>query len=66
MRLKKETVRKPLPFNIKPRKGQFIILKPTVRHIVPTHIIEPVATQFTKGVIIWTTLYGNVIGMWLL
>lgn len=23
--------------------------------------IEPVATQFTKGVIVWQTLYGNVI-----
>jgi glycerol-3-phosphate dehydrogenase len=23
--------------------------------------IEPVATQFTKGVILWQTLYGNII-----
>ena len=31
------------------------------RCIPPRYIIEPVATQFTKGVIVWTTVYGNVI-----
>ena len=25
------------------------------------HIIEPVPTQFTKGVIVFTTVYGNVV-----
>lgn len=28
---------------------------------VPHHIIEPVATQFTKGVIVWSTIYGNIV-----
>ena len=28
---------------------------------LPNCIIEPVATQFTKGVIAWKTVYGNVI-----
>ena len=27
----------------------------------PAHIIEPVATLFTKGVIAWETVYGNII-----
>jgi L-2-hydroxyglutarate oxidase LhgO len=27
----------------------------------PVHIIEPVPTQFTKGVIVFTTVYGNVV-----
>lgn len=28
---------------------------------LPSHIIEPVATQFTKGVIVWVTMHGNVV-----
>lgn len=49
-----------MDFKICPRKGQFIVFKLPPEH-APTHIIEPVANQFTKGVIVWTTVYGNVI-----
>lgn len=31
------------------------------RSPAPAHIIEPVPTQFTKGVIVFTTVYGNVV-----
>lgn len=55
-------------FRITPRKGQFVVFDPeSDPHglgdacIAPQHIIEPVASQFTKGVIVWTTVYGNVI-----
>lgn len=58
-------------FIVTPRKGQFIVFDASSRQegggeeegkcIPPQHIIEPVATQFTKGVIVWTTVYGNVI-----
>ena len=50
------------PFQIRPRKGQFLVIKPTVTSPAPpSHVIEQVATQFTKGVIVWTTVYGNVL-----
>jgi len=52
------------PFRVTPRKGQFIVFKPrddSAHGPAPTHIIEPVATQFTKGVIAWTSPYGNII-----
>merc|ERR1712107_51789 len=55
------------PFKVTPRKGQFIVFKPRDGDPVydgpspVSHIIEPVATEFTKGVIAWTTSYGNII-----
>ena len=30
-------------------------------NLLPEHIIEPVATEFTKGVIVWVTVHGNVV-----
>ncbi len=47
-------------FTIRPRKGQFVVYRPTPG-CGPAHIIEPVPTDFTKGVIAWTSVYGNVI-----
>jgi len=49
------------PFTVTPRKGQFVVYKPRTDPEPPTHIIEPVATEFTKGVIAWTTSYGTII-----
>lgn len=59
-------------FKILPRKGQFLVFNsPTYvddsdsadkqkgLHALQ-HIIEPVPTQFTKGVIVWRTPYGQV------
>ena len=53
-----------LPFHITARKGQFVVYKPRATPAAapaPTHIIEPVATRFTKGVIAFTTSYGNIV-----
>ena len=46
-------------FTITPRKGQFVIFKTDQE--LPDKIIEQVATQFTKGVIVWKTVYGNLV-----
>ena len=55
-------------FTVTPRKGQFVVFKPDPRAAAaessggaPSHIIEPVPTEFTKGVIVFTTVYGNVV-----
>ena len=58
-------------FTVTPRKGQFVVFAPKGKAKddgndddddgMPSFIIEPVATEFTKGVIIWKTVYGNVI-----
>jgi glycerol-3-phosphate dehydrogenase len=48
-------------FTVTPRKGQFVVFKPRAGDAGTQSIIEPVATQFTKGVIVWTTVYGNVV-----
>jgi len=51
-------------FAIKPRKGQFVMFDPPSDWPLQPpldHIIEPVPSQFTKGVIVWTTLYGQIV-----
>lgn len=58
-----------IPFHVTPRKGQFVVFnQPAVDEskkinqiTPPKYIIEPVASQFTKGIIVWTTVYGNVV-----
>jgi len=47
-------------FTIEPRKGQYAFLSKVPGHR-QNHIIEPIATQFSKGVIVWQTLYGDLI-----
>lgn len=54
------------PFNITPRKGEFVVFKqPPLKHTKQplnlSRVIEPVPTQFSKGVIVWTTVYGNIV-----
>jgi glycerol-3-phosphate dehydrogenase len=59
------------PLEITPRKGQFVVFEdPEVwadrgqvlgQGPPLQSIIEPVATEFTKGVIVWRTVYGNVV-----
>jgi glycerol-3-phosphate dehydrogenase len=53
------------PFQVTPRKGQFLVLKPKPgdvgAELMPSYVIEPVASQFTKGVIAFTSAYGNLI-----
>mmetsp|Transcript_27287 Transcript_27287/g.43866 ORF Transcript_27287/g.43866 Transcript_27287/m.43866 type:complete len:515 (+) Transcript_27287:33-1577(+) len=56
-----DLVKKKKNFTITPRKGQFLVFEPCKDQESPNYIIEPVATQFTKGVIVWTTVYGQII-----
>ncbi len=47
-------------FQIKPRKGQFIVYdKPA--SALATHILLPVPTAVTKGVVVCRTAYGNLL-----
>lgn len=47
-------------FEIRPRKGQFIVLdKAAARHV--PKIVLPVPTEITKGIVICPTAFGNVL-----
>lgn len=47
-------------FEIRPRKGQFIVLdKAAARHV--PKIILPVPTEITKGIVVCPTAFGNVL-----
>jgi glycerol-3-phosphate dehydrogenase len=49
-------------FCIKPRKGQFVVYSPILNDSMsPDVIIQPVPTLRTKGVIVWKSVYGNII-----
>ena len=48
-------------FHITPRKGQFVVLAPPAGATPPHAVLELVPTQFTKGVIVWTTVWGTVV-----
>jgi glycerol-3-phosphate dehydrogenase len=48
------------PFEIRPRKGQFVVLDKSARGIVDT-IVLPVPDDRTKGIIVCPTAFGNVI-----
>eukprot|EP00811_Abedinium_folium_P034487 NODE_7363_length_1586_cov_3.975326.p1 GENE.NODE_7363_length_1586_cov_3.975326~~NODE_7363_length_1586_cov_3.975326.p1 ORF type:complete len:478 (+),score=141.98 NODE_7363_length_1586_cov_3.975326:77-1510(+) len=49
-----------VPFKVHPRKGQCVVLQPA-EGVAPHFIIEPVPSQFTKGILLWETLYGQVV-----
>ena len=74
MRLQKQkTVEQDVGFSIQPRKGEFVVFarkknvelenpRPTGTPVEsPSYVIEGVPSQFTKGVIVWKSLYGNII-----
>ncbi|MCY6381922.1 NAD(P)/FAD-dependent oxidoreductase [Hoeflea prorocentri] len=47
-------------FTIRPRKGQFIVFdKPAAR--LTRHILLPVPTEKTKGIVVCRTVFGNVL-----
>jgi len=55
-----EAIARPSPFQIKPRKGQFVVFdKPAARLI--THCIMPVPSERTKGVMVAGTIFGNLL-----
>ncbi len=47
-------------FTVKPRRGQLIIFDKLARNLV-NHVLLPVPTSKTKGVLITPTVYGNVL-----
>ena len=55
-----ESYVRPSPFKIKPRKGQFIVLDKTARRWVPS-IVLPVPSEYTKGIVVSPTIFGNVL-----
>lgn len=54
-----ERVLKRKTFTIKPRKGQFVIFDKAARKLLQT-IILPVPTERTKGVVLFPTVFGNI------
>ena len=48
------------PFQIKPRKGQFVIFDKTAHRLMPT-IVLPVPSERTKGIVLCPTIFGNVL-----
>jgi glycerol-3-phosphate dehydrogenase len=55
-----ETMARPSPFTIKPRKGQFVVYDKPAHDLVRS-IILPVPTARTKGIVITRTAYGNLL-----
>ena len=59
------------PYEIRPRRGQFLVFEPLLETPVgtpvetplrtPSHVLQPVPTQYSKGVFVWTTLWGTVV-----
>lgn len=47
-------------FTIRPRKGQFVVFDKAAAHRVG-HILLPVPTETTKGIVVCPTIYGNVL-----
>jgi glycerol-3-phosphate dehydrogenase len=47
-------------FQIRPRKGQFVVLDKAARAHVP-RIVLPVPTQVSKGIVVCPTAFGNVL-----
>jgi glycerol-3-phosphate dehydrogenase len=55
-----ETIARPSPFTIKPRKGQFIVFDKSAHDLVSS-IILPVPSPTTKGVVLTRTVFGNLL-----
>lgn len=54
-----ESIARPSPFRISPRRGQFVVFdKPAARLV--NAIILPVPTERTKGVVLFRTAFGNL------
>lgn len=55
-----EAIARLSPFEIRPRKGQFVVLDKTA-YSLASAIILPVPNERTKGVVICRTAYGNLL-----
>ncbi len=47
-------------FRIRPRKGQFVVYDKTAARLT-THILLPVPSKTTKGIVVCRTIYGNLL-----
>lgn len=54
-----EQIARPAPFQITPRKGQFVVFDKPASTLVSA-IILPVPTERTKGVVLFRTCFGNL------
>ena len=54
-----ETIVRPSPFTITPRRGQFVVFDKEASKLVDA-IILPVPTERTKGVVLFRTAFGNL------
>ena len=55
-----ESIARPPPFRIAPRKGQFVVFDKSAAALVDT-VILPVPTEKTKGVLMAPTAFGNLL-----
>lgn len=55
-----EAIVRPSPFEIRPRKGQFVVLDKTASRLLNA-ILLPVPNERTKGVVVSRTAFGNLI-----
>lgn len=55
-----EEICQPSNFTIKPRKGQFVVYGKESGHLI-NHIILPVPSDLSKGVLIYPSVYGNLV-----
>ena len=55
-----ETIHRQSPFTIQPRKGQYAVFSKSAGRLLNS-IIFPVPTPKTKGVLIFPTVYGNIV-----
>ena len=57
---KLESIHRQSPFTIKPRKGQYAVFEKSAGKLLNS-IIFPVPTLKTKGILVFPTVYGNIV-----
>ncbi|XP_031555775.1 uncharacterized protein LOC116292572 [Actinia tenebrosa] len=55
-----EEINRPSPFAIKPRKGQYAVFDQSAQNLLNS-IIFPVPTERTKGILVFPSVYGNIV-----
>jgi glycerol-3-phosphate dehydrogenase len=55
-----EAINRPSPFQMRPRKGQFVVFDKPASKLIKA-IILPVPTERTKGIVICRTAFGNLL-----
>lgn len=55
-----EEINRPSPFAIKPRKGQYAVFDQSAQSLLNS-IIFPVPTERTKGILVFPSVYGNIV-----